>query len=116
MGAGIFLSLRQELVVAVIIFALLLLKIGASEYKSGLLLWLVNAALLVNFAVGLVGETDSVLFNGMFHTNGLIVLEKNMLNLGTLIVSLQAYDWLKGGSMRWNFMFYCLGLCWVSFL
>jgi NADH-quinone oxidoreductase subunit N len=31
----------------------------------------------------------------MFHGNRLIFLEKNMLNLGTLILSLQAYSWLK---------------------
>jgi NADH-quinone oxidoreductase subunit N len=31
----------------------------------------------------------------MFTTNRLINLEKNMLNLATLIISLQSYDWLK---------------------
>ncbi len=48
--------------------------------------------------MGFVGspDVDTVLFSGMFHTNRLVVLEKNMLNLGTLIISLQAYDWLKG--------------------
>ena len=31
----------------------------------------------------------------MFRTNTLFNLEKNILNLGTLIISLQAYTWLK---------------------
>ena len=84
--------------VTLISFVLLLMKVGASEYKTGVLLSVVNMMLLVNFDRGFVVRRmfDTVLFSGMFHTNRLVVLEKNMLNLGTLIISLQAYDWLKG--------------------
>jgi NADH-quinone oxidoreductase subunit N len=96
MWAGIIFSLRQELIVTGIIFLLLFIKVGATEYKTGVLLNLVNLLLLANFILGFFGCQDSTLFNGMFHTNKLLVLEKNMLNLGTLIISLQAYDWLKG--------------------
>ena len=96
MGMDILLSLRQELMITGIIFLLLVWKIGAAEYKTETLLNLVNVLLLCNFVAGCFGGADSALFNGMYHSNGLIGLEKNMLNLGTLIVSLQAYDWLKG--------------------
>jgi NADH-quinone oxidoreductase subunit N len=95
MWAGIILSLRQELMIMVIIFVLLVMKVGASEYKTGVFLNLVNVLLLANFLLGFFPVGDATLFNGMFHTNRLLVLEKNMLNLGTLIISLQAYDWLK---------------------
>src|SRR5579872_6594604 len=95
MWAGIILSLRQELMITGIIFLLLVLKIGASEYKTGVILNLVNLLLLANFIVGFFPVPDATLFSGMFHTNKLIALEKNMLNLGTLLISLQAYDWLK---------------------
>jgi NADH-quinone oxidoreductase subunit N len=95
MWAGIILSLRQELMVMVIIFVLLVMKVGASEYKTGVVLNLVNGLLLANFLLGFFPVAEGTLFNGMFHTNRLLVLEKNMLNLGTLIISLQAYDWLK---------------------
>src|SRR5580658_1572559 len=96
MWAGILLSLRQELVVTVIIFILLVMKVRAGEYKTGVILNVVNVLLLANLILGFTGASDAILFNGMFHTNRLIVLEKNILNLGTLIISLQAYDWLKG--------------------
>ncbi len=96
MWAGILLSLRQELMVTIIIFLLLFVKVGATEYKTGVVLNWVNALLLANVVLGFFPISDATLFNGMFHTNRLIVLEKNMLNLGTLIISLQAYDWLKG--------------------
>jgi NADH-quinone oxidoreductase subunit N len=95
MWAGILLSLRQELMVTVIIFLLLFVKVGATEYKTGVVLNWVNVLLLANFVLGFFPGSDATLFSGMFHTNRLIVLEKNMLNLGTLIVSLQAYGWLK---------------------
>jgi NADH-quinone oxidoreductase subunit N len=95
MWAGIILSLRQELIVTGIIFFLLLVKVGATEYKTGVVLNWVNVLLLANFVLGFFPVSDATLFSGMFHTNKLIVLEKNILNLGTLIVSLQAYSWLK---------------------
>ena len=92
---GIFLSLRQELIVTGIIFLLLFMKVGVVEYKTEVVLRLVNVLLFVNFILGFWGFPDSTLFSRMYHTNRLIVLEKNILNLGTLIVSLQAYSWLK---------------------
>jgi NADH-quinone oxidoreductase subunit N len=95
MWVGILLSLRQELMVLVIIFLLLFVKVGATEYKTGVVLNWVNVLLLVNVVLGFFPLSDVTLFSGMFHTNRLIVLEKNMLNLGTLVISLQAYDWLK---------------------
>jgi len=95
MWAGIFLSLKQELMVTLIIFILLFVKLSATEYRTEFILNLVNLLLLVNFITGFFLNTESVLFNGMFHSNKLIVLEKNMLNLGTLLLSLQAYNWLK---------------------
>src|ERR1700743_1790310 len=95
MCARTIVSLRQELMVIAILFVLLIMKVGTGEYKTGVLLNLVNVLLLANCVAGWIGGPEESLFNGMFHTNRLIVLEKNMLNLGTLIISLQAYDWLK---------------------
>jgi NADH-quinone oxidoreductase subunit N len=95
MWAGIFLPLKQELMVTLIVFILLFIKLGAAGYRTSRLLNLVNFLLFVNFLSGFFMNVDSALFNGMFHSNKLIFLEKNMLNLGALIVSLQAYEWLK---------------------
>jgi NADH-quinone oxidoreductase subunit N len=84
----------MELVVTGILFLLLVIKVG-SDPRPGPMLILINGLLAVNFLLGFFPIPDADLFNGMFHTNRLIMLEKNILNLGTLIVSLQAYDWLK---------------------
>src|SRR5689334_10379439 len=96
MWADILFSLRQELMVMGILFLLLFVKIGAAAWRAEGTLYLINLLLLANLILGLFPGGDSTLFSGMFHTDRLIVLEKNMLNLATLIVSLQAYSWLKG--------------------
>ena len=79
-----------------ILFLLLFIKVGATEFSTGTILNLVNVLLLGNLLLGFFPAGRAVLFDGMFHTDKLIVLEKSILNLGTLLVSLQAYDWLKG--------------------
>jgi NADH-quinone oxidoreductase subunit N len=96
MWTGIILPLRQELMVTGILFLLLFIKVGATDFSTGTILNLVNVLLLANLLLGFFPAGRAVLFDGMFHTDKLVVLEKNILNLGTLLVSLQAYDWLKG--------------------
>jgi NADH-quinone oxidoreductase subunit N len=86
--------LKQELIVTVIIFTLLLIKIG-TDISNEKMLNLANGLLLLNLVLGFVGNQQGMLFDEMFFTNPLIVLEKNILNLGTLIVSLQSASWLK---------------------
>lgn len=90
-----WISLRQELIVTGILFLLLFIKVFASEPRPGAILNGINLLLTINLILGFFPVSDATLFNGMFHTGRLIVLEKNILNLGTLIVSLLAYDWLK---------------------
>ena len=87
--------LKQELVVCFMIFILLIIKIGGREWKTGKILALANFLLLLNLLAGLISNFEGSLFNEMFVTNRLVNLEKNMLNLATLIISLQSYNWLK---------------------
>ena len=87
--------LKQELLLSVIIIVLLIIKIGADEWKSSNLLNFINLLLLINLLAGFVLNVEGSLFNGMFNTNRLIVLEKNILNLATLLISLQSFNWLK---------------------
>ena len=86
--------MKAELMVTVIIFILLFLKLG-KEIKNERLLNFINILLLINLASGFFYIPEGSLFGDMFHTNELLTLEKNFLNLGTLIISLQSYQWLK---------------------
>ena len=59
------------------------------------LLNLINVLLLINFVAGFLFNQDGQLFSGMFRTKHLIELQKNILNLGVLLISLQGFSWLK---------------------
>src|SRR4051812_279938 len=95
MTSQFFILLKFELLVAVIIFILLFIKVGSSEWKNKIVLKVVNILLLVNLVTGFFLNNDGELFGDMFRTTKLIELQKNILNLGALIVSAQAYSWLK---------------------
>ncbi len=94
MLADFFILLKQELVVTAIIFILLFIKLG-KDRSNETLLGIINLLLFLNFASGFCCAQDGMLFNEMFHTNPLIVLEKNILNLAIWLISLQSYSWLK---------------------
>ena len=89
-----FVLMKHELLVTLIIFILLFVKVGSKEWSNEAVSKLVNFLLLVNLLVGFFMNKEGSLFSEIFHNNPLIVLEKNILNLGTLIISLQAYNWL----------------------
>lgn len=89
------LLMKHELMVTVIMFVLLFLKLGSIEWKTTSVINLVNVLLAINLALGFVMNQTGTLFGDMFSTNALLALEKNFLNLGVLIISLQSYHWLK---------------------
>ncbi len=95
MSCDFFILMKSELSLAVILFILFFLKLEKREWKNESLSGFVSFLLLVNFALGFFMNTNGELFNGMFRTNSVIALEKNILNLGALIISMQAFTWLK---------------------
>jgi NADH-quinone oxidoreductase subunit N len=94
MWTDFLLLMKQEVTILLIIFILLLLKLGKDRSNESYL-QIANILLLLNLVAGFFGNREGVLFNDMFRTNSLLVLEKNILNLAMLIVSLQATTWLK---------------------
>jgi NADH-quinone oxidoreductase subunit N len=87
--------MKQELIITVIIFILLFVKLAAKEWKNEAVLNLVNILLLLNLVFNCIGNREGILFNEMFITRNVVVLEKGILSLGTLLISLQSYTWLK---------------------
>src|SRR5688572_1732516 len=87
--------MKQELMVTLIIFVLLFIKLGKKETKNETLINLVNILLTLNLVSGFLFQQSGTLFGDMFRTTELFTFEKNLLNLGTLIISLQSYNWLK---------------------
>lgn len=95
MSMDFFILMKSELSLILIIFALLIIKVWDGIKENSVLLNLTNFLLLVNLLLSCIQTSDGELFNSMFYTNELIFAEKIILNLGTLIISLQASDWLK---------------------
>lgn len=90
-----FLTLmKPELLIAIIIFLLLFIKIGKGMNNERLLVW-IQIILGINFIVGFVANEEGNLFGGLYHSTALIVLQKNILNLGVLLISLLFTDWFK---------------------
>ena len=89
-----FILLRQELVITAIIFILLFIKLGKDKSNESLL-HIINVLLFINLLIGFFPMMEGGLFNSMFATNKLVVLEKNILNFAFWIISLQSYAWLK---------------------
>ena len=90
-----FISLmKPELILTVIIFILLFTKLGKGV-KTASLLNLIQVLLLLNFASGFFFNNEGSLFGGMYHTDALIAVQKNILSLGVYLISLLFADWFK---------------------
>lgn len=91
---NIFLAMRFELVITGIIFVLLFIKIGSEAQNTGVIA-ITNLLMLLALGLGFLPSPQMELFGGMFRATPLILFEKNILLLATLIISLSSFDWLK---------------------
>ncbi len=89
-----FILLKPELVITGIIFMLLFIKIGKG-LKNETLLPAIQFLLLLNFFSGFFLNAEGTLFDGMYQTTAMIVLQKNILSLGVYLLSLLFADWFK---------------------
>ncbi|MCX6199179.1 MAG: NADH-quinone oxidoreductase subunit N [Bacteroidetes bacterium] len=87
-------AMKFELLLTLLIFILLIQKINGTA-NSASVLTITFGLLIINFVLGFLGNTESSLFGGMFYSNHLLALEKNILNLAVLIISFTSYHWLK---------------------
>jgi NADH-quinone oxidoreductase subunit N len=95
--------LRFEVIIALIIFILLIMKLNDADNKVKAFLTVANILLVLNFVAGFIPIGEGALFSGFFKTSGLIVLEKNILNLGVMLISFTAYTWLLNNKNRIEF-------------
>ncbi|MBN8836890.1 MAG: NADH-quinone oxidoreductase subunit N [Sphingobacteriia bacterium] len=95
MFSNFILSLQHELWLFALIMLLLCIKLGSSEIKPAPLLLGINILLGLNFVSGFFFHHSGSLFSEMFISNELKDFQKNILNLGVLLISLQSFVWLK---------------------
>jgi len=100
MDINYFLLMRQEIALLAIALALLAAEVFVPRQKKESLIHLAILLFAVHTLLGFFIHQTGELFGGMFRTNELINLFKNMLNIGVLLVLLQATDWLKDKVLR----------------
>lgn len=95
MNIDSFLLMRHEIILLAIIILLLIGEIFIPKDKKSSIIHLAIFLFGIHTAIGFFVIDDSHLFGGMFRTNAMIHLFKNVLNVGVLILLLQSADWLK---------------------
>lgn len=95
MDLSSFLLMRHELLLLTIIVLLVVAEVSIPRNKKSSIVHLGVFLFGIHTALGFLGLDSGSLFGGMFHTNGLIHLFKNVLNVGVLVLLLQSADWLK---------------------
>ncbi len=95
MNLEMFLTMQNELLLVALLLAVLIGEIFTSQNGK---VKLINFS-IVGFAIitliGFFAQPEGSMFGGMFHTNRLIQLLKNGLNVGVLIILMQSARWLK---------------------
>lgn len=95
--------MKQELALTVLIFFLLIVKLGKGM-KNETLLVVMQLLLLLNLIGGCFFNKAGVMFDGMYYTGTLITLQKNILNLGIYLITLLNASWLRRNEHLPEFM------------
>ncbi len=95
MNLSNFLLMRHEVLLLIITLVMLVAEISIGKNKKESLVHLAIFLFGIHTAVGFLSLEESSLFGGMFRSNNMILLFKNILNIGVLILLLQSADWIK---------------------
>ena len=88
-----FIIMKHELLLTIIAMVLLVAEIAFDNKKK-----VIPLAILLFGAhsiFGFFGNESGSLFGGMYQTSELIILMKNILNIGVFIILLQSVNWLR---------------------
>lgn len=90
-----FIIMRNELSLLVVVLLLLVAEIFSSKNARFMLLNVATGLFALHTILGFLPAETGELFGGMYRNTALIVLMKNILNIGVLVVLLQVQGWLK---------------------
>lgn len=90
-----FLSMRHELLLTILMLAVLIIDLNLSVKNKHYIIPISLSLFFINTVIGFFPTEEVSLFGGMYHTNALLVMMKNVLNIGVLIVFFQSVTWLR---------------------
>ena len=87
--------MRFEMLALGVVILLLLVKVFSEKINPSMILGFVNVSLVAILVSGFIGHPHGTMFGGMFMNDGTLMLEKSIITFATLLISLQANNWLK---------------------
>ncbi len=87
--------MRHELLLVAIAVILLVIEIILPKDKKHRIILPSILLMALVTALGFIPGPSGTLFGGMYTTSDLVILVKNILNTGVLIVMIQSVDWLR---------------------
>ncbi|MCF6352470.1 MAG: NADH-quinone oxidoreductase subunit N [Cyclobacteriaceae bacterium] len=87
--------MRNELSLIVVVLLLLMAEIFSSKNARYMLLNVATGLFALHTILGFLPTETGELFGGMYRSTSLIILMKNILNIGVLVVLFQVQGWLK---------------------
>ena len=94
MEPGSFLLMRHELLLTLIAVILLVAEIAFQKKDKYKVVSIAIVLFLLHTIIGFFPAQTGVLFGGMYQTDAIRILMKNILNIGVLIVLIQSAKWL----------------------
>jgi len=95
MSINDFMTMRHELILTVLVLLVLIIDMNLKKSQKQIIIPVSLSLFFIHLVVGFIPTQTGVLFGGMYHTDGLTILMKNILNVGVFIVLLQSTTWLK---------------------
>jgi len=89
------LLMRHELLLIIVAVIILIIELSTDNKNKQIILPAVVFLFSIVTAVGFLPIETGVIFGGAYNTSDMIILMKNSLNIGVLIVLIQSAGWLK---------------------
>jgi NADH-quinone oxidoreductase subunit N len=95
MSINDFLTMRHELILASLVLLVLIIDLNLKKSQKSRVIPFALSLFFIHTVVGFLPAQTGILFGGMYHSDGLTILMKNILNVGVMIILLQSVNWLK---------------------
>ncbi|MFN3840570.1 MAG: NADH-quinone oxidoreductase subunit N [Cyclobacteriaceae bacterium] len=92
--------MRHEWVLIALALLLIVLEIGLSDGQKRAISLVASGLMALVTVVGFIPADSGTLFGGMYSTDVLRILMKNILNIGVLLIFLQSKVWLDTAAMK----------------
>ncbi len=87
--------MRHELILVSLVLLVLIIDLNLKKSQKTRIIPIAISMFFIHTVVGFLPAQTGVLFGGMYHTEALTILMKNILNVGVFIILLQSSTWLR---------------------